>query len=259
MRVVRSTLSALIGSILLCQSAVALVGGAEIADWSIVRPPLMIASQLGVCSAAMIGRDLALTAAHCVTLPPDAGCEVDLPSDGRTAEESCTMAAGEFVVTGPGSTWVGVKAIVPHPQYNGSKRQGPDLALVKLDAPLPSNLTPALLATKPIQRGDRLTVAGYGINDSGKQDRTPRMATLTVDEFLMLSEPTGFGKQARLGADHGDSGAPVFDLRLGSPLLVGIVTRGGDVLGRMTAIEPIHAHRDWIWNTAERLGSQVGP
>jgi V8-like Glu-specific endopeptidase len=259
MRVMRTTLSAFACSVLLCQSAGAIVGEAETADWSIVRPALLIASQLGVCSAAMIGRDLALTAAHCVTVPPDVGCEVDSRSDNQTVEESCLMMAGEFIVAGPDSGWIPVEVVRPHPQYDRSQRQGPDLALVKLAQPLPSNLAPALLATRPIQRGDRLTIVGYGINDTGKRDRIARMASFTVDESLRLIEPTPPGKEATLGAAVGDSGAPVFDLRLGSPLLVAIVTAGDGLIGRRTKIEPIQAHREWIWTTARELGSQVGP
>jgi V8-like Glu-specific endopeptidase len=169
----RSTLSAFVCSVLLCQSAADIVGEAEIADWRIVRPALMIASQLGVCSAAMIGRDLALTAAHCVTVPPDVGCEVVSRSDSQTAEASCLLMAGEFIVAGPDSGWIPVEAVLPHPQYNRSQRRGPDLALVKLAQPLPSNLAPALLASRPIQRGDRLTVVGYGIKTAASGTAPP--------------------------------------------------------------------------------------
>jgi hypothetical protein len=260
MRVMRTTLSAFVCSVLFYQPAAAIVGDAEIADWRIVRPALMIASQLGVCSAAMIGQDLALTAAHCVTVPPDVGCEVDSRSDNQTAEESCLMMAGEFIVAGPDTGWIPVQAVRPHPHYNSSRRQGPDLALVKLAQPLPSNLAPAMLASRPVQRGDRLTVVGYGINDSGKRDRTARMATFTVGESLTLIEPSPLGKAATLAAAKGDSGAPVFDTLHGSPLLVAIVTAGvGASISPMTVIEPIEAHREWIWTTARQLGSQVGP
>ena len=261
----RRPLFVLVCSALLCRSAAAIVGGAETADWRIVGTAVMLGTPHSVCSAAIIGRDLLLTAAHCVTAKSDIEC-IDIASRSgiptttttmtMTTEGSCVIA-GSFVVTGPGTTWVGAKAVVPHPQYNRSKKEGPDLALVKLDAPLPSNLTPTLLATRPIQRGDRLTIVGYGINDSGKQDRTARMATFTVDESLRLIDPTPLGIDPKLGAAGGDSGAPVFDMRLGSPLLVGIVT--ASLFDQRTVFEPIAAHREWISTTAQQLGSQLGP
>jgi len=259
MRIMRGTLSAFVCAALLCRPAAAIVGDAELADWGIVRPALMIAGPRGsVCSAAIIGRDLLLTAAHCVTAKSDIEC-VDASSRAHigTTDQSCVMA-GRFVVTGPGSTWRGAKAIVLHPEYDHSQKRGPDLALVKLDGPLAANLTPAMLATRPVQRGDRLTIVGYGLNDSGKLDRKARMATFTVDRSLRLIDPAPLGQEPKLGARGGDSGAPVFAMRLGSPLLVAIVT-GREGTGIRTVIEPIAAHREWIWSTAQQLGSQLGP
>jgi hypothetical protein len=257
MRVV-GTLSTLVCSVLLCQPAAAIVGDAEFTDWGIVRPALMIAGPKGsFCSAAIIGHDLLLTAAHCVAAKSEC-IDMASPYGVSMAERSCVTPGG-FIVSGPGSTWIAVTATVPHPQYNMSEGRGPDLAVVKLAQPLPSNLAPALLATRPIRPGDQLTIVGYGVNDSGKLDRTARMATFTVDALFRLVELTPFGN-AKLGAAKGDSGAPVFDLRLGLPLLVGIATRSGvGAAGRTTTIERIEAHRDWIWTTAQQLGSQLGP
>lgn len=253
----RGILTAFVCTVLLCQSAAAIVGDAEIADYRIVRPALLVSRPHGACSAAMIGRDLVLTAGHCVT---STEC-VDLasPYGIDMTTESCVVT-GTVKVAGRGSKWINAKAVVLHPQYNRNKRQGPDLALIQLETPLPQHLTPALISTRPIRPGDRLTIVGYGINDSGKQDYKARMATLTVDRSLRLFDPATLGEESKLGGAGGDSGGPAFDMRVGSPLLVGIMKQAGDALvGRRTVIEPIHGHREWIWSTAERLGSELGP
>src|SRR5262249_61232610 len=51
----------------LCASADAIVGDAQPADWMIIRPALLVSSPRSGCSRVGLGRDLVLTAPHCVT------------------------------------------------------------------------------------------------------------------------------------------------------------------------------------------------
>jgi hypothetical protein len=249
--------------VLLGHPAAAIVGDAETANWAIVRPALKLSSPRGVCSAAMVGRDLALTAAHCVTAISGTYC-VDTVSqfDLAATPANCVMVPASFNVAGPNSAWIDVKEIVLHPEYSRHKRQGPDLALIQLVKPLPAGLTPPLFSTRPIRTGDRLTIAGYGINDSGKADGTARMATLTVlsadrHNTFELATRAMIGERPMLGACGGDSGAPAYDLRLGAPFLVGIVFGGS--CGVRTSITAIHPYREWISDTAKRLDAVLGP
>jgi hypothetical protein len=142
-RALRRALSVLACWGSLCDPAVA--GEVSTANWVIVpqAPALALAGPRNHCSAAMVGRELALTAGHCVLAMP-----------GNYWPPS------SFKVIGPGSGWVGVKEIVPHPEYARRKRQGPDLALIQLVQPLPATLTPPLFGMRPIYPGDRLTIVG---------------------------------------------------------------------------------------------------
>ncbi len=266
----RRALFALACWALLCHPAAAIVGEAETANWAIVRPALMLFGPRGVCSAAIVGRELAMTAAHCVTAISGTHCVETASEFDRT---TCLMTVASFKVAGPGSTWIAVKEIVPHPEYSRHKRQGPDLAMIQLVKPLPAGLTPPLLSTRPIRSGDRLTIVGYGVNDSGKQDSTARMATLSVaaayrnNTFVLVDRVTigtpvdraTVGERRKLGGCGGNSGAPVYDLRLGAPFLVGIVSGGSGDCGVDTFATAVRPCREWILDTAQRMGAALGP
>jgi Trypsin len=236
----RRTVAAFACSFLLCAPAVAIVGDANPADWMFVRPALMIHSSRGGCSGAMLGRDLVLTAAHCV------------------------ISAAKIRIAGPGVGWTEIKASVPHPEFGAEERSTADLALLKLFKPLPAALAPALLGVRPVAAGDRLVVVGYGlaVEDDPWTFGTARMTTLTVNrlsyKMLELTDRVGLGESAKLGGCKGDSGGPVFAVRGGAPFLVGIV-RGGHYCGGPTFVTPLAPHRDWIVETAQQLGSQLGP
>jgi len=65
-------------------------------------------------------------------------------------------------------------------------------------------------------------------------------------------------RRGALGGCGGDSGAPAFDLRTGAPFLVGIVF-GGYFCGGRTSVTAVHPYREWISDTAQRLGAVLGP
>lgn len=236
----RRTVAALACSFSLCAPAVAIVGDAEPADWMLIRPALMVHSSRGGCSGAVLGQDLVLTAAHCVS------SEVKIR------------------IAGPGVGWTDIKEVVPHPQFGAEERSTADLALLKLFKPLPPALAPALLGARPVTAGDRLVVVGYGLALPGDPWTfgTARMTTLTVNrlyyKMLELTDRVGIGESAKLGSCKGDSGGPVFAVRGGAPFLVGIV-RGSFYCGGPTFITPLAPHRDWIVETAQQLSSQLGP
>jgi len=235
----RRTLTTLACSLALCVSARAIVGDAEQADWRIVRPALMVAGPLGTCSGAVLGPDLVLTAAHCVT----------------------TTAYVE--VAGYGTGWIGVSEIVQHPQFSpGAALLKADLALLKLYMPPPTGFVPALLGSRPVGSGERLIVVGYGLQDNGKRDNFARMATLTVtnqyDDKLGLTDQDAMGERSTRGGCGGDSGGPVFAARGGAPFLVGIVT-AGSWCGGTTYVTPLTPYHSWITETARQLRSRIGP
>src|SRR3954453_13035578 len=109
----------------------ALVGNATVARTSTVgRHIVMIVSTRGnLCTGTALARDLVLTAGHCVA--PPATYRVFLPG-----------------ITPPG---LPLKGVAVHPRYNPkdytSGRVTADVAVLKIDGALPSEILPAAIAT----------------------------------------------------------------------------------------------------------------
>ena len=175
----------------------------------------------------------------------------------------CVVSATNIKIAGPGVGWTDVQEAVPHPQFSAGARPTADIALLKLHKLLPAWLVPALLGGRPVAAGERLIVAGHGlaVPDDFWTFGTARMTTLTVSRFyynlLELSDRAAIGEYAKLGSCKGDSGGPAFAIRSGAPLLIGIIV--GGFCGGATFVTPVAPYRDWIVETAQQLGSQLGP
>ena len=181
-----------------------------------------------------------LTAAHCIV------GKTDLKIVGSVDDTLYTLAD--------------VAAAEPHPQYAAAR--APDLALLRLVKPLPTFFGPALLATRKVAVDDRVEVVGQIAPRPGRTaTESAGMAVFAVvragNQVLVLADQQGYGEASRLGACYGFSGSPVFTIRTGVPLLIGIV-RSGDC-GRTIDVTPIAPFRDWLSETAERLGSPFAP
>jgi len=180
----------------------AMVGGAPPAPREFGRSVVMILGSSGTaCTATAIGRDLLLTAAHCV------------------------QAGADYKLLGsePGQP-PALKAIVRierHPQFDIKRLlkhlATADIALIKLAEPLPARISPALIAggSEAVAVGDSLVVAGYGVTvrGDGRTGGTVRAATLVVTGQpgplqIRLFDPESKGVSDGSGACAGDSGAP---------------------------------------------------
>lgn len=218
-----------------CTGATAIVGDAPPAEWRLARPAVMVFGPHGPCSGAVLAQDLVLTAAHCVA-------------------ETYNYKIVGHIAAAPFSL-ADVTEIAPHPQFSGSAHIA-DLAMLKLSEPLPTGFAPAFLEARPVAVGDRLIVVGYGVAVEGdrKSAGIPRMVELVVTNQSTDALTLGDQKD-RLSACNGDSGAPVFARRGGVPALIGIV-RGGQC-GSDTVVTPLAPFRDWIAETAQKLGSPL--
>lgn len=237
--------------------AQAMVGGALPSSEGIGRSVVTIVGSRGnFCSGVAIGRDLVLTAAHCV----QPGADYKIVDYG--AQPPRLLDA---------------RSIVSHPNFNLQTLLGhratADVALIKLASPLPATRTPAALGAPviPIRLGARFTVAGMGVatrgdGASGGRVRAASLATTGQPGNLQirLVDPLTGGKRAGLGACTGDSGAPVFEDQSGHAVVVGVVSwsTGPNLTagcGGMTGVTPLSLYRDWILQTARRLGSALMP
>src|SRR5882757_4753511 len=143
---------ALIALFSLSPAAGALVGGADVVRGSGAgRHIVMIISTRGsLCTGTAIARDLVLTGGHCVA--PAATYRVLVPD-----------------IKPPG---LGIRSIAIHPRYNpkdyASGRVTADVALIKLEQPLPADIVAAAVApVTTVAPGDRFVIAGYGGTSSG--------------------------------------------------------------------------------------------
>jgi secreted trypsin-like serine protease len=232
-----------------------MVGGAKPAGDALGRSLVMIvSSRANLCTGAALTPDLVLTAAHCVA-----------------------PTATYKVVAFTGAPLMAIATIAVHPRYDPQSfalnRATADVALLKLPAPLPERTAPATLhgAGAPVAPGDRFVIAGFGVTTPGSDAGVgvARMAALIATGQpgslqIRLFDPATRGEQPGLGACTGDSGAPAFREVDGRLMVIGVVSWStGPKLsagcGGLTGVTPLTRYRDWIVQTAGKLGSPVGP
>ena len=237
--------------------AAALVGGAIPADHSIARHVVLVLGPRGngrmACTGTAIARDLVLTAAHCLA---GANATVVERDDGRRPR-LIRVAVGER-----------------HPSFDldtaVARGETADLALLKLAEPLSSQRLPAVLGERTIVLiGERFTVAGYGVTIDGGDSRLGPLRTATLmavrapsQRHFQLADPVTRGETAGLGACSGDSGGPVFEDAGGRLIIMGVVSwatsaRGGGGCGGLTGATPLAPFREWIIETARKMGSKL--
>jgi hypothetical protein len=235
-----------------------MVGGAQNAAANFGRSVVMILGSSGTaCTATAIGRDLLLTAAHCLQPGSDY----------------------KLVASAPGQPPVlkAVARIERHPQFELQRLLShlatADVALVKLPEPLAARIAPARLGGEAqlAAVGDTLVVAGYGVTvrGDGRTGGTVRAASLVVTGQpgplqIRLFDPLTKGLTAGLGACAGDSGAPAFRAVGDDIKIIGVVSWStGPTLtagcGGLTGITPLARYRAWILDAARKLGTPLPP
>lgn len=235
-----------------------MVGGAAPAGPALARHVvLIVGSGATFCTGVAIARDLVLTAAHC-TLP---GADYKLMEFDAAHQP----------------LFRDVAAIARHPQFDLKSllahRATADVSLLKLAAPLGTSFAPAPLAapTRAVAVGDAFTVAGFGVTvrGDGKTGGALRVAVLTATgqpgtlQIRLVDSATN-GERAGLGACTGDSGAPAFIAEGERLAVAGVVSWStGPKLaagcGGLTGLTPLARYRDWIIETAHRLGAVLAP
>jgi secreted trypsin-like serine protease len=256
-RLVRQIFAIAAGVLGLTASALALVGGAPPAEQTVARHVvLLLAAQDGkreACTGTAIARDLVLTAAHCVGL--GATITVVAHTQGRDGKR------------------IRVAQAQTHPSFTldtGPTAPSADLALLKLAEPLPSPFAPAPLGRRPvILIGERFVVAGYGVSGGGGEYGILRAATLMAirapsEQQFLLADPATRGETTGLGVCSGDSGGPVFDPTSEPFALIAVVSWASTArhlpgCGGLTGATPVTPFRDWIVETAKKMGSPLAP
>ena len=245
--------------LVLCAPAAALVGGADLADASIARHVVLVVGPRGTggrigCTGTAVARDLVLTAAHCVA---SGGQPAVVERDDGRRSRSIRVTHAERHPTFDLDTAV-------------ARGETADVALLKLAEPLSARRLPAAISERMIVLiGERFIVAGYGVTLDGGDGRpgTLRIATLMTvrspsSRHFQLADPATRGEIAGLGACSGDSGGPVFEDTGGRLVVMGVVSwatspRGHAGCGGLTGATPLAPFREWMMETARKLGSRL--
>ena len=220
---------------------------------SVVR----IESSLGeLCSGAVIGSDLVLTAAHCLMEP--AAYRVVVVDRGFRQRSMRAVAAIIHPAFVPGTT--------PRTQ------PGVDLAILKLERPLGSDFLPLdPRQTGQVGTGSSVMLAGFGVVAEGhkRSARTLRQTNLVslgplqvMNRVLVVADSERLAASTGAGACRGDSGGPILAPAGGGYQLLGIVSWSSGALGSsditacggLTAVTPISEHVRWITEGATALG-----
>ncbi|KLK92718.1 peptidase S1 [Microvirga vignae] len=213
-----------------------------------------------LCSGALIGADLVLTAAHCVT---DAAAYRVVAVNRAFKPQR-----------------IRVLALAVHPSFvtgtTPRTQPGVDLAILRLERPLGPEfrpLDPTLAGA--IDVGDEVTIAGFGVLAERRKQtaRILRQANLVslgpiqvANRVLIVVDRQRLAETSGAGACRGDSGGPILAATQGSYLLSGIVswssgamrTREPSACGGLTAVTPIVEHLGWIRQALRSLATSEG-
>ena len=237
--------------------AAAVTGGQVVKDPNgLRRSVVLIESSNGeLCSGAVIGPDLILTAAHCVL--QRAAYRV-VTVDRRFRKRSIRAVAAalhpSFI---PGTT--------PRTQ------PGIDLAILKLG----ENLGPDFAPLDParsygLSEGEMVDLAGFGLSaeaakGSARVLRATRLVSLgtlqAANRVVVVADQRRLAETTGAGACRGDSGGPIVRNGPGGYQLLGIVSWSSGALhsrtptacGGLTAVTPVSEHGDWITARAQDL------
>ena len=189
----------------------------------------------GFCTGVVIGRDVILTAAHCV------------------AGLAKTMV---FFKQNDAPVFLPPAAIAVHPAYKAeaprTRERSIDLALIRTNTPLPDALKPVTLEqTANIALGALYGISGFGLTREGQGASGGVLhwgklrARVPLSSILLWAEDP---KARGFGACEGDSGGPVFNLETGA--LIAITSwsegEGKTHCGKLTQAALIAPQRAWI-------------
>lgn len=201
-----------------------------------------------LCTGSLIGRDMAVTAAHCMSRvgrKPYVIFGRDLHSPEVTARPAEDVAV--------------------HPNWEKKQGRGMDqgdIALVKFPGGLPSGYRkiPTLKSAQDIHQGEKVTLAGFGINDARRRTGAGKLRKTQVpiaDVRPGHSEMIVDQSKGR-GACHGDSGGPAF-VRAGRKIILAGVTNRSypssapDDCRHRAVYTKIPPYRSWIQKSERRM------
>jgi protease YdgD len=211
-----------------------MIAEADQAAWTAVGR-LNVAGQ-GFCTGTLVGPDIVLTAAHCV---------VDRRKGAPVAPDRVHFLAG-FRKGDYAAHRQGVRVHIMPGYHRSARNVAGDLALVRLDRPLPEALPPLPVHTGA-QAGVPVTLASYGID---------RAQILSVEDGCRMTERVGAILFTDCDGVPGVSGAPLLQSIDGRRVVTAVASavRGakktGVPRGAVLASEATLARMALLWRDA---------
>jgi secreted trypsin-like serine protease len=227
--------------------------------------------EFGICSGSLVGKNLVLTAAHCLRNDGGVRSLGDLriyfaDFNGKDWDPIYTRAVSDVRV---------------HPQFHENGVHNPigemhDVALVRIDREAPALFQPVRLSSDPsvLSKGSKITLAGYGrrlpLGDSREPAERvlraydtevldPRNETSGMLEYFHNSQfydyedPEGMRRNLG-GMMAGDSGGPAFATLNGKPFVVGIASCYRYPEQR-PFYENVAVHYSWLLEAAKAMNT----
>jgi hypothetical protein len=204
-----------------------------------------------LCTASVIGKNTALTAAHCV-------------QNGGYAP---VMIFGPNVRS-PDSVQRPITGVAVNPNWKLKQGRGMDqgdIAVVKFDGGLPKGYQPAVLDSpeNEIKKGDSAILAGYGVSNAKTHEGagTLRKTTVSVAAVRKGKSEMIFDQSHGRGACHGDSGGPAY-FQHGKKMVLGGVTNrsypntAADDCGHKVVYTKVSEYKPWIEKSEEELNQK---
>jgi secreted trypsin-like serine protease len=203
-----------------------------------------------LCTASLITKNIAVTAAHCV----------------EHGIDHMAVILGEKIESEDRDVLRVVDAQIS-PEWSEARLAGEDagdIALVKFKGKLPKGYGPAHLIPKSaeaeLSQGEEVILAGYGITNASKKvgAGTLRQASVKIAQPEFGKTEILFDQHQGSGACHGDSGGPAFIQIKGKDYLLGVTSRGYPVTApddckHKVIYTKVAAYRDWIKATVKEL------
>ncbi len=247
---------------LLCGSAQALIiGGLEMnahdplqQSTAAMYEPSGNGAGGSLCTASLIGKNTALTAAHCVQKGSYAPMMI-FGSNVRSAD----------------SVHLPITGIAVNPTWEKNRGRGMDqgdIAVVKFQGKLPPGYHAATLDSpkNEIKKGESVILAGYGVSNARTHEGSGilRKTSVSVAAVRKGKSEMIFDQSHGRGACHGDSGGPAYLQRGQKMILAGVTNRSypnsaSDDCAHKVVYTKVAAYRPWIEKSENELNNNPIP
>ncbi len=239
-----------------------IIGGQEvIAGSDIAKSTVLINGKIArasfTCTGVIFSKNLILTAGHCLGAPGWAELKVFFGVNKKKPGQSIKVIQQIRMANIP----------INSPPYDWQ-----DLALLKLEKPIPEDYRPANIAMENpnLKDGDDVIMAGYGVTTANSKysgDGGAGVLRAVLQKIITAQHGNTeiLVDNSMKGACSGDSGGPLFIERESQLLVVGITSRmssrnivpGSKPVRYECRVDIIYtqifAHREWIEKVAMQM------